>query len=67
MIIIVNTHTSLRRHVAEYISTRDGGVACDWRNVMLCAGASEGIRAVLKLMTNPGGENILRQGEYFVR
>ena len=29
---------------------------------MLCAGASEGIRAVLKLMTNPGGENTMRPG-----
>ena len=29
----------IRRHVAEYISERDGGVECDWRNVMLCAGA----------------------------
>ena len=51
-----------RRHVADYITRRDGGVASDWRNVMLCAGASEGIRAVLKLMTNPGGDNVMRPG-----
>ena len=31
------------------------GFPCDWQNVMLCAGASEGIRACLKLMTSPGG------------
>ena len=59
----------IRRHVADYIAERDGTPA-DWRNVMLCAGlfvasiapisltslpgASEGIRAVMKLMTNPG-------------
>jgi len=43
----------IRRHVADYIAERDGAPA-DWRNVMLCAGASEGIRAVMKLMTNPG-------------
>ena len=27
----------IRRHVADYISERDGNPA-DWRNVMLCAG-----------------------------
>jgi len=46
----------IRRHVAEYISDRDEGAPSDWRNVMLCAGASDGIRAVMKLMTNPGGQ-----------
>ena len=60
----------IRRHVAQYIQVqcsqraegvtvtttqdRDGGVASDWQNVILCAGASEGIRACLKLMTGPG-------------
>ncbi len=34
----------IRRHVAEYIERRDGGVKADWNNVILCAGASEGIR-----------------------
>ena len=48
--------------MASYITDRDGGIESDWRNVMLCAGASEGIRAVLKLMTNPGGENVKRPG-----
>ena len=52
----------IRRHVANYIMERDGGIQSDWRNVMLCAGASEGIRAVLKLMTNPGGNNVKRPG-----
>merc|ERR1712119_141523 len=33
---------------------RDGGVESDWRNIILCAGASEGIRACLKLLTGPG-------------
>ena len=27
--------------MADYIRRRDGGVEADWRNVMLCAGASE--------------------------
>merc|ERR1711872_1143117 len=44
----------IRRHVADYIMERDGGIECDWRNIILCAGASEGIRACLKLMTGPG-------------
>jgi len=40
----------IRRHVATYISSRDGGIPSVWSNVVLCAGASEGIRAVMKLM-----------------
>merc|ERR1712042_133777 len=44
----------IRRHVADYIMERDGGIECDWRNIMLCAGASEGIRGCLKLLTGPG-------------
>merc|ERR1711970_807735 len=43
----------IRRHVADYIAERDGFPA-NWQNITLCAGASEGIRACLKLMTNPG-------------
>merc|ERR1712227_1128239 len=41
----------IRRHVAEYIQDRDGGVPSDWQNIILCAGASEGIRGVMKLLT----------------
>merc|ERR1712183_270732 len=52
----------IRRHVADYITERDGGVECDWRNIMLCAGASEGIRAILKLMTHPVGTSSKRPG-----
>jgi len=44
----------IRKHVAEYITLRDGGIPADWRNIMLSAGASEAIRSILKLMTNPG-------------
>jgi len=40
--------------VAEFIMKRDGGIECDWRNIILCAGASEGIRGCLKLLTGPG-------------
>merc|ERR1719216_318805 len=44
----------IRRHVADYIQTRDGGIPSNWQDIILCAGASEGIRACLKLMTGPG-------------
>merc|ERR1712183_1162012 len=52
----------IRRHVSDYITERDGGVHSDWRNIMLCAGASEGIRAILKLMTHPVGSSGKRPG-----
>jgi len=42
----------IRRHVADYISHRDGGIPSDWQNIILCAGASESIRGCLKLMTD---------------
>jgi len=51
----------IRRHVADYISERDG-YPCDWTNIILCAGASEGIRGCLKLMTNPGDGSAKRPG-----
>ena len=31
----------IRRHVAEYIKQRDGGIESDWQKIILCAGASE--------------------------
>lgn len=34
----------IRRHVAEYIQIRDGGVESSWENIILSAGASESIR-----------------------
>jgi len=52
----------IRRHVASYIMERDGGIPADWRNIMLCGGASEGIRAILKLMTHPVGNSNKRPG-----
>lgn len=45
----------IRRHVADYISRRDGGIEASWENVVLCAGASEGIKGILQLMTNHTG------------
>lgn len=47
----------IRRHVAEYIQARDGGVPSNWEDIVLCAGASEGIRAVMKLLFNPTGSS----------
>ena len=34
----------IRRHVAQYIEERDGGIACDYNNVILSGGASEAIK-----------------------
>ena len=31
----------IRRHVAEYIMQRDGGIESDWKNIILCARNSE--------------------------
>merc|ERR1711971_248644 len=44
----------IRRHVAEYVKERDGGIESDWQKIMLCAGASEGIRACMKLLCKAG-------------
>lgn len=34
----------IRKHVANYIQQRDGGIPCDYRNVILSNGASDGIK-----------------------
>ncbi|CAG7831539.1 unnamed protein product, partial [Allacma fusca] len=39
----------IRVHVAEYIERRDGGIASHADDIILVAGASDGIRAALKL------------------
>lgn len=39
----------IRKHVAQYIERRDGH-PCDYLNVLLSAGASDGIKSVLKLL-----------------
>lgn len=39
----------IRRHVADFISRRDGH-PCDWQDVILSGGASDGIKSVLKLL-----------------
>ena len=28
----------IRKHVAQYIERRDGGIPCDWQNIILSAG-----------------------------
>ncbi|XP_063234998.1 alanine aminotransferase 1 [Bacillus rossius redtenbacheri] len=42
----------IRRHCAEYIHKRDG-IPSNWEDILLCAGASEGIKNVLKLLNAP--------------
>lgn len=34
----------IRKHVANYIQQRDGGIACDYHNIILSNGASDGIK-----------------------
>ncbi|XP_044252943.1 alanine aminotransferase 1 [Tribolium madens] len=47
----------IRKHAAQYIEKRDGGIPCDWQNVILSAGASDAIKNVLKLLIcNVGGK-----------
>ena len=41
----------IRRHVAQYIEKRDGGVPSSWENIILSAGASESIRVSKSLRT----------------
>lgn len=50
----------IRRHVAEYITERDGGIPSDWTNIILSGGASEAIRSLLALVNNqqPGEKPI---------
>jgi len=49
----------IRNHAAEYIKRRDGGIPTNPDDIILCAGASEGIRATLKLFVNPDGKGPL--------
>jgi alanine transaminase len=48
----------IRTHVAQYIERRDGGIKANHNNIILSAGASESIRAVLKLFVgNTSGKD----------
>ncbi|EEB17528.1 Alanine aminotransferase, putative [Pediculus humanus corporis] len=42
----------IRKHVAEFIERRDG-IPSDYANIILSAGASDGIKNVLKIMNQP--------------
>ncbi|XP_017052164.1 alanine aminotransferase 1 isoform X1 [Drosophila ficusphila] len=42
----------VRRQVANYIEKRDGGIACDWLNIYLTAGASPGIKSILSMINS---------------
>ncbi|XP_011877848.1 PREDICTED: alanine aminotransferase 1 isoform X1 [Vollenhovia emeryi] len=39
----------VRKDVAQYIQDRDGGIPCDYHNIILSNGASDGIKSFLKL------------------
>ncbi|XP_012271679.1 alanine aminotransferase 1 [Orussus abietinus] len=44
----------IRKHVAQYIQERDG-LPCNYTNIILSNGASDGIKSVLKLFNEPLG------------
>ncbi|VDL83739.1 unnamed protein product [Nippostrongylus brasiliensis] len=46
----------IRKHVAEFIQARDGGIPCSFENVILSSGASDSIRNVLKMFVQPATE-----------
>ncbi|PIK40079.1 hypothetical protein BSL78_23061, partial [Apostichopus japonicus] len=46
----------IRQDVTEYIKRRDGGIPSNPNNIMLSAGASEAIRAVVKLLVSGEGK-----------
>ncbi|XP_011169172.1 alanine aminotransferase 2 isoform X2 [Solenopsis invicta] len=39
----------IRKHIAQYIEERDGGISCNYHNIIISNGASEGIKSILKL------------------
>ncbi|XP_055524080.1 alanine aminotransferase 1 [Wyeomyia smithii] len=43
----------IRRHVAQYIQDRDGGIPADYNNIILSAGASGGIKVLMSLLRCP--------------
>lgn len=45
----------VRRNVSQYIERRDGGITSNPEDIVICAGASEGIRSVLKLFKGVEG------------
>ncbi|GLV39305.1 uncharacterized protein CBL_13839 [Carabus blaptoides fortunei] len=40
----------IRKHAAKYIKERDGGVPSDWQNIVLTAGAIDGIKTLLTML-----------------
>lgn len=40
----------IRKHIANYIQERDEGVECDWQNIFLSTGASQGIKIILSFI-----------------
>lgn len=40
----------VRKHTAQYIERRDEGIPCNYQDIILSTGATEGIRSILKLL-----------------
>ncbi|KAI6238262.1 Alanine transaminase [Aphelenchoides fujianensis] len=52
----------IRKHVAEFIRQRDGGIDANPEDIILSGGASESIRNVLKLFINKAGAGQRKAG-----
>ncbi|XP_038662572.1 alanine aminotransferase 2 isoform X2 [Scyliorhinus canicula] len=50
----------IRRDVAKYVETRDGGIPADPDNIYITTGASDGITTIMKLLVS--GEGRMRTG-----
>lgn len=46
----------VRKHIAEFITNRDGGIPCDSDNIFLTTGASGGIKIMMKMLLNDPNE-----------
>lgn len=44
----------IRRDIANYITLRDGGIPSDFQNIFMSTGASDAIKAIMKLMISFG-------------
>lgn len=48
----------VRRHVAEFIERRDGGIGARWEDVYLCAGASTAIKSIMAMFVQQRGAKV---------
>ena len=53
-------HMYVRSSIADFIHRRDGpAVECDWNNIYMCNGASEGVRTAFRLLIRDQKDGIM--------